>query len=500
MNESLTRRQLLQGAGTAGAAAAALGLAACGTSNANERGHRRDKRLQHFVSRPDLTPPKVTLRQVVPGHDLKYLFLGLADSGPGQGGAMIMDTSGQLVWFSPDMPNQSKLDFALQTYQGKPVLTWFQGQVIVGGYGEGVAIIADDTYQVIHTIRAWHGLKVDQHEFVVTPQGTALVTAFRKLRYDLSSWGGPKDGWMLSGVAQEIDIATGKLLFEWDSLDHIGLDETYLPVEGGHGHKAKPYDYFHINTIAEAGDGDLLIGARNTWCVYKVSRKSGKIAWRLNGKKSDFTMGPGSEFYWQHDTRLHGPNTLTVFDDGYDGVLPKNEKQSRALILDVDYDSMLVTLRKDFIHRGELVLSKAMGNAQLLPDGGMFVGWGTNPYFSEFSPDGKLLMDGQLIKGDPTYRSFIGDWSGHPTGLPAVAARRRPGGSTVYASWNGATEVASWSVLAGAAQTRLTRVRAAPKSGFETAIAVPRKGPYFAVEARDAKGRALSRSLPVRIG
>jgi hypothetical protein len=501
MNQSLTRRQVLKRAGTAAAATAGLGLVGCGTGNANERRHPLDKRLQHFVSRPDLTPPKVTLTHVAPDHKLQYLFLGIANSGPGQGGAMIMDTTGELVWFAPDTgPYESKMDFQLQIYQGKPVLTWFEGRVVPGGYGEGVAKIADDTYQITHTIHAHNGLQVDEHEFNISPRGTALVSAFNKQPYDLSGLGGPKNGWLLSGVAQEIDIETGKLLFEWDSLDHVGFDETYLPVEGGHGHKLKPYDYFHINTIEDAGDGDLLIGARNTWCMYKVSRKTGEIVWRLNGKKSDFTMGPGSEFYWQHDTRLHSPDTLTVFDDGYDGVLPKNEKQSRALILNVDYDKMLVTRRKEFIHPGKLILSKAMGNAQLLPDGGMFVGWGTNPYFSEFSPDGKLIMDGQLIKDDPTYRSFIGDWSGHPTELPAAAARRRPGGATVYASWNGATEVASWSVLAGRTQTSLTRTGVAvPKSGFETAISVPVKGPYFAVEARDAKGRALSRSRTVKI-
>jgi Arylsulfotransferase (ASST) len=499
MNDSLTRRQLLKRSGTAAAAAAGLGLVGCGTGNANER-PSQDKELQHFVSRPDLTPPKVTLRHVAPDHKLQYLFLGIANSGPGQGGAMIMDTTGELVWFAADTGRyQSKMDFQRQIYQGKPVLTWFEGRVVAGGYGEGVAKIADDTYEITHTIHGHNGLQVDEHEFNISPRGTALVSAFNKQPYDLSRLGGPKNGWLLSGVAQEIDIETGKLLFEWDSLDHVGFDETYLPVEGGHGSKMKPYDYFHINTIAEAGDGDLLIGARNTWCVYKVSRKTGEITWRLNGKKSDFAMGPRSEFYWQHDTRLHGPNTLTVFDDGYDGVLPKNENESRALILNVDYDRMLVTLVKQFTHPHELVLSKAMGNAQLLPDGGMFVGWGTNPYLSEFSPDGKLIMDGQLVKGDPTYRSFIGDWSGQPTELPAVAARRRPGGATVYASWNGATDVASWSVLAGRAPTSLARVGAARKSGFETAIAVPSKGPYFGVEARDAKSRVLSRSRPVRI-
>jgi hypothetical protein len=430
---------------------------------------------------------------------MQYMFLAIANSGPGQGGAMIMDTAGDLVWFSPDTNRQdSKMDFQRQILNGKPVLTWFEGRVVAGGYGLGVAKIADSSYQITHTLHAHNGQQVDEHEFNISPQGTALISAFNKQPYDLSKLGGPKKGWLLSGIAQEIDIATGELLFEWDSLDHVGFDETNLPVEGGHGTKSMPYDYFHINTIEDAGDGDLLIGARNTWCMYKVSRKTGEIVWRLGGKKTDFTMAPGSQFYWQHDTRLHDRTTLTVFDDGYDGVLPKNEKQSRALILNVDYDKLLVTLRKEFIHPGTLILSKAMGNAQLLPGGGMFVGWGTNPYFSEFDANGKLLLDGQLLKGDPTYRAFIGDWVGNPAELPAVAARRRSGGATVYASWNGATEVASWNVLAGRTQSSLTSVNSAPKKGFETTIPVSNKGPYFAVEPRDAKGRALSRSRPVK--
>jgi len=490
---------VLKRTGTAAAAAAGLGLVACGTGNAQSRNGRLAKNLQHFVSRPDLTPPKVTLTHVAPGHKLQYLFLGIANSGPGQGGAMIMDTTGELVWFTPDTgPYQSKMDFQPQIYRGKPVLTWFQGRVIKGGHGEGVGIVANPSYQTVSTIRGHNGLKVDLHEFVVTPRGTALVTAFRELNYDLSPYGGPKNGVLLSGVAQEIDIATGKLVWEWDSIDHIPISESYLTKFDGT--KKKPYDYFHINSIADApdGSGDLLIGARNTWSVFKVSRKTGRIVWRLNGKLTDFTMTPGSEFYWQHDTRPHGPDVLTVFDDGWDDVMPKDEKQSRALILDIDYDRMLVTLRSQYVNTPH-VLARAMGNTQLLPDGGVFVGWGTNPYFSEYSADGKLLLEGQLTKDDPTYRSFIGDWTGHPAEPPAAAARRRPGGATVYASWNGATEVASWNVLAGRARTSVAPAGSARRSGFETAIAVRAKGPYFAVEARDAKGRALGRSLPVRI-
>ncbi|HEX9033013.1 MAG TPA: arylsulfotransferase family protein [Streptosporangiaceae bacterium] len=495
-----TRRQLLTRAGTGAAAAAAAGAAGWKLSRrrTDSAGTERydSKDVQHFVSRPDLHPPKVTLLHVEAGHELKYLFLGLAASGPGQGGSMITDTMGDMIWFSPDAAGKSKMDFDCQIYQGKPVLTWFQGRVVSGGHGEGIGLIADSSYRQIATVRAHDGLEVDLHEFVITAKGTALVSAFRTLRHDFSAMGGPKDGWLLSGVAQEIDIATGELLFSWDSLDHVGLDESCLPFNGGH--RSRPYDYFHINTIAEYDDEHLLIGARNTWCVYKVRRTDGQIVWRLNGKKSDFTMAPGSRFYWQHDTRPHGPNLMTVFDDGFDGK-EKDEKESRALILDVDTDAMLVTLKRQFTHPGALVLAKAMGNVQLLPGGGVFVGWGTNLFFSEFSADGKLLLDGILAKGAPTYRSFIGDWDGHPTELPAVAVRRRNRGVAVYASWNGATAVASWTVLAGKTAASMTPVGSAPRAGFETTIEVTGSGPYFAAQPHDAAGRILSRSSTVRL-
>jgi len=494
MSENWTRRQMLRQTGTAAAAFAGLGLAACGTSSAK---NLSNPNLQHFVSRPDLTPPKVTLSHIEPGHEFEYLFLGLADSGPGQGGAMIMDTNGDMTWFSPDTTNNNKADFQAQTYHGKPVLTWFQGRVVSGGHGEGVGIVADSSYRTIATIHAHNGLEVDLHEFVVTPHGTALVSAYRTLDYDLSPYGGPKNGVLLSGVAQEIDIATGKLLFHWDSLDHVPISESYLTTFDGT--KAKPYDYFHINTIAEFDSEHLLIGARNTWSVFLVKRSTGEIVWRLNGKLTDFTMTPGSEFYWQHDTRPHGPNVLTVFDDGYDGVMPKDEKQSRALILHVDYDRMLVRLKREYSHPGALVLAKAMGNTQLLPDGGVLVGWGTNPFFSEFDADGRLVLEGRLIKGDPSYRAFIGTWTGTPVERPAAAARHKAGGAIVYASWNGATEVRSWSVYSGRTRTSMRLVGSAQRSGFETAIKVPSKGPYFAVQPHDAAGHALSRSLPVKI-
>jgi hypothetical protein len=37
--------------------------------------------------------------------------------------------------------------------------------------------------------------------------------------------------------------------------------------------------------------------------VHKINGTSGAVIWRLNGKRSDFAMGEGSEFCFQHHAR-----------------------------------------------------------------------------------------------------------------------------------------------------------------------------------------------------
>jgi Arylsulfotransferase (ASST) len=517
MAREVTRRQLLGQAGTAAAGLAGLGVVGCSghpasantpaksSSAASADGRvvpdaKAVKGYRSFVTRPDLNPPVIKLARKVQGAEARYIFLNAPVSGPRRGGAMILDQDGDLIWMGPDVPGAHKLDFDTQLYQGKPALTWWEG-VETHGWGQGVAVVADSSYRRLHTINAvGHDLKVDHHEFNVTDQGTALVTVYKTLTgVDLRPVGGPSNGVMVGGLCQEIDIATGKLVFEWNSWDHVKLDETHQPFRYGRqkfGDIANPYDYFHINSLAVAPDGDLLISSRNTWTVYKVARSSGKIVWRMNGKKSDFSMGPGTHFYWQHHVRPHGDAVLTVFDNG---AAPPEEKQSRALVLHVDEKIMKVSLSRQYTHPDQRLLAAAMGSAQLLPNGNMFVGWGTNPYFSEFSADGKLLIAGEMTKGNPSYRTFAAEWTGHPTDRPAVVARHSARGANVYVSWNGATAVTSWTILAGHRGSSLAPLGSWPRSGFETAVAVRNAGPYFAVRARDAAGHVLATSPTVKI-
>jgi hypothetical protein len=509
----LTRRQLLYGAGGLAALSLAglagldrgsrlLSPAQAGTENIPTRAFRLASAtaaddVRSFVTRPDLQPPAVKISTYAQGWQEDspgYIFLatkGYMGPAPGQPGLMILDRNGHLIWFNPISP-ASPFDLNMQSYKGQPTLTWWQGKVGPGiGYGEGQ--MANSQYNTTNTIRAGDGLQADLHELVITPAGTALVTAYQTTTTNLASVGGPSKGAVYASHAQEIDLATGKVLFDWDSLSHVALDESHVGVPSG-PEKGAPMDYFHINSVQVLQNGNLLISGRNTCALYQVDRSTGKVLWRLNGKKSDFTMGAASTFYWQHHAVPHANGLLTVFDDG---ASPPEEKQSRGLLLFVDTKAKHVSLKQAYLNPAGF-LAANQGSVQLLADGRVFVGWGNQPYFSEFAPDGTLLMDGQLPLNVQSYRAFTYDWVGKPSEPPQLAVRADPaGGFVVYVSWNGATEVQRRMVLAGAVASRLEPVGAQDWADFETAIAVNSNGPKFCAVALDNAGKELGRSSVV---
>ena len=266
-----------------------------------------------------------------PGH----IFVAFKE-GSGQQGPEIVDDRGRPVWFDP-IPSGEADDFRVQSYRGNPVLTWWQGTGF-GSLSNGTDYIADNSYHVIATVHAGNGLNADGHEFLLTPQGTALITSYHEVPYDLSSVGGPQDGQAVDGVVQEIDVSSGQVIFEWHSLDHVPLADSYQPIDS-------PYDYFHVNSVSLDTDGNLLISGRHTWTIYKVDRHSGQIIWRLGGKRSDFSVAANAQFAWQHDAAAAGTNLLRIFDnEGNDAgrVMP----QSRVIWLQLDLGNMSASLAK----------------------------------------------------------------------------------------------------------------------------------------------------------
>jgi hypothetical protein len=405
-----------------------------------------------FVSRPDLKPPTVSITRRRDGRSPGYVFMG--PKGGRAMGPMIIDDSGELVWFKKVTGGRVAMDVRTQSYRGKPVLTWWEGRLFGGG-GRGVGMMLDERYRTLKRVRMGNGFQADSHEFTITPQGTALMNAWDAIE----GRGGP----VLQSVVQEIDIATGLVLFEWHSADHISTSESYRPRES----PRSAWDYLHLNSIAVDDNGDFILSARSTNAIYKVSRATGKIVWRLGGKRSSFKLGPGARFAQQHDARPGPNNTLTLFDNA-------TPNRSRALTLKLD--GRRATVVRALTHPDGLRAS-TQGGMQPLPNGNTFVGWGSQRWFSEYDADGRLVFDGHLAKGNDNYRAYRGEWVGRPTGRPTAVRR----GKSLYVSWNGATEVVAWE--AGGKRF--------PRTGFETRIDVPSR---TTVRALDANGNVLGES------
>ena len=441
----------------------------------------------HYRSRPDLTPPQL-LVQVPAGAVAPGLLFFTPSNGSGRDGPAIVTNEGDLVWLRPDSGTQVT-NFQVVTIAGRPTLAWWEG-IVNGGIGTGDIVLADDTYREVSRVHAGNGRRADLHEFQLTPEGTALLLADAGIPAAGAQGGAALTGEVLDCAVQEIDLQTGAVLFEWHAVDHIAIDESFVSPTTDN---TAIYDYVHLNSIDVDRDGNLLVSARNTSAVYKIDRATGAIRWRLGGKRSDFAIAVGADFSWQHDARRQADGTLTIFDDDASPV------QSRAIVLQLDEAAMTATLVRSFAHPTPL-MARSQGNVQVLPDGNVMVGWGDAGYVSEFSGTGRLVFDAAYPAAVQSYRNFRSEWTGRPYELPAAAAVAGPGGRvTAFASWNGATDVATWEVLAGATADALGPAGSAPRAGFETSIPVRGVAKLVRVVARDARGAILGSSPVVAV-
>jgi Arylsulfotransferase (ASST) len=446
---------------------------------------------QSFVSAPSLQPPTVTLTTNTPaaagaGSDI---FL-TTDGNFGQDGAMIIDGSGRLIWFQPAAKGDAVEDLQMQSYAGKPVLTYWQGHIDLG-VGFGSDEILGTNYQSLGSVSAGNGYYADLHELKLTPQGSAYLTAYTLVRADLSSVGGSKDGALQDAVAQLLDVKTGLVMFEWHAYGHVSLSDSYAKSPSS-SDANRPWDFFHLNSISPDpwGDGNFLISSRNTWTVYEIDQQSGAILWRIGGKRSSFKMDAGTGTAFQHDARWQSDHTITIFDNG---AVPKAHSQSRAIHEQIDFKHRTVKLLGRDVRTPSL-LSGSQGDNQVQPNGNVFVGWGEDPYFTEFNAAGQIVLDGHLPYLAQTYRALRFPWSATPAAPPAIALKSEASSTTVYASWNGATGVAGWRVLAGPTPAALSAVAQAASGGFETAISAPSTAAVFAVQALGPSGETLGNS------
>jgi hypothetical protein len=283
-------------------------------------------------------------------------------------------------------------------------------------------------------------------------------------------------------------------MFEWHALGHVSLSASYSKVPSKPG---SVWDWFHINSIDVQPDQNLLISSRNTWTVYDIGHTDGGVLWRLGGKNSSFALGRGARFAYQHDATLLPDGSIEIFDNED---TPKIANQSRAIDIGLDFAKHTATLLHQYVNPKKAVLSASQGDVQQLGSDNL-VGWGQVGIVSEFSAAGSLTFQLELPPLVESYRAFRFPWTATPAAPPVVYAKAASNTTTtVAASWNGATTVAAWQVMAGASPASLAPVGAPVAwSGLETQMTAATTGPYVGVEALSAGGQVLAQATPVTV-
>jgi hypothetical protein len=448
-----------------------------------------------FGSVPSIHPPTIAVTTPAADPSLGDVFLTPA-GGASQAGPMIVNPAGQMVWFSPSPTGSQAADLRVQQYLGHPVLTYWQGRVALG-HGLGSGIIDDQSYHEIAHVNAGNGLAMDLHDFALEPGGVALITVYEPVYMDLKPFGGASNGVIDDCVVQEIDVRTGLVMFEWHALGHVPLSASYSKPWAGPG--LAVWDWFHINSIDLEPSQNLLISSRSTWAVYDIGHSYGEVLWTLGGRHSSFALGPNVRFAWQHDATRLADGSIEIFDNED---TPKIGAQSRAIDVALNFATHTATLAHVYVDPGQVVLSPSQGDVQQLANTDWLVGWGQIGLVSEFSLQGALTFQLNLPAPVESYRAYRFPWSAQPATPPVIAASRATGSATtaIAASWNGATGVVSWQVLAGSSASALAAVGTpVASSGFETAISAPTSAAYVAVQALGAGGAVLATSAALAV-
>ena len=203
--------------------------------------------------------------------------------------------------------------------------------------------------------------------------------------------------------------------------------------------------------------------------------------WRIGGLKSDFELPDEAKFNFQHHARVHSQNKTHIIVSLMDNSRKARDKDvyiprvySAGLILSLNTDTMSGQLIGEYPHPYMGKINKR-GSAHVMPSGNVLMGWADNILVSEYAPDGRLLMEGNILPKLDSYRSYKFEWVGEPLEPPTVYSAAFLSGNSTYTeisiSWNGATEVATWNLYELDRNTSSESLRvSAPRKGFETSL------------------------------
>ncbi|KAJ5712036.1 hypothetical protein N7488_006192 [Penicillium malachiteum] len=485
-----------------------------------------------YKSRPDLAPPVLNITIPATNDTAEGLIFYTPESiyaddtghGPAQSGPYIFTEKGDLVWSGIGFVGPRSENFQVHTYRGEQVLSIFGGSHNSPmGHGHGHTSIFDNRYRLLDEIKGGGHSLADQHEFLFFDNHSAVFTVFDPEIADLSPYGATEESqsWILDNKIQKVDTDSNRVLWEWSALDHVDPADTNLTLQSWNAglgvNSSQAWHYFYMNAFdVDADTNTYLISARSMCTIFKMDGDSGEILWQLGGKTSNFSLGDGVDFCWQHDTRMHAKylnyetkgskEIISFFDNSAHenlagGPVLQTRAYSAGKVVELDTENWTARLIAEFRAPGDLSV-RSQGNLQLLPNGNAFINWGYDGAMSEHTPDGTTIWfsrldSGKMGPGSENYRAFKFEWHALPYEEPALVAFKESNGTSVYVSWNGDTETRVWKFFEVQNGQR-ELLGQASRGGFETSWQTSKKPVEVVAEAYNAYGHRLVSSQVVK--
>ncbi|MGO9480236.1 MAG: aryl-sulfate sulfotransferase [Candidatus Kryptoniota bacterium] len=278
-----------------------------------------------------------------------------------------------------------------------------------GEYGLVKWIVMDTTLTPVDTFECGNGYVADLHDFILLPNGHALLFAYDSEPVDMSQYGGSANATVIGVVVQEID-ASKNVVFQWRSWDYLPMTDSYIDLT------SQTVDLIHANAIDADNDGNILLSMRHLSSIIKIDRQTGNIDWILGGKQNQFTFigedasNSPNYFSFQHDVRVQPNGDITLFDNGNQ----HTPNYSRGVEYALDEQNKKATLVWQYRHSPD-IYSYAMGTVQKLANGNTFIGWGIasstgSPMFTEIHPDNTTALEFSFPSGQASYRAYKFPW------------------------------------------------------------------------------------------
>ncbi|KAK3691322.1 hypothetical protein LTR37_018683 [Vermiconidia calcicola] len=400
------------------------------------------------------------------------VLIDLHGTGVSYKGPTVLDLKGNLIW-TDDSYGQHAMGTKVQTWRGEQYLTFWAGD----GNDHGDFYMLDSGFNLAQTVSAvGDGVWGDPHEFKITEDDTALIIVYHPTHVDLSSTHMPElKPYIVDAWFQEVDIASGELLFEWRASDHFGPEDgEYLKTSYNaplyrQDDGAMAHDYFHMNSIDKDAAGNYLVSIRHINQIICVSSTTGEILWGFGEPSADFedlSDDKASGFRWQHDARWvdEEKGILGLFDNALEERHWYDAPYSEGKLIHLDVHNKTAKLLHSYKSL-QSARSTSQGSFQYISGENtagnstserstadrVFIGWGSVPAYTIHDAESEELLCEthyapsmfQYYEFAKSYRGIRApkQWKARPEAWDPSAV---VAGDWVYVSWNGGMEVRWW--------------------------------------------------------